>query len=209
MPRYVKGLYDSTGVTISGVGSTTATATSLYIAPASTGLSGSNNYFFTYMAAPTTSGSTSGTASTLYIAGAPANATTAYALNVAGGNCYFAGDITIGGTIIGGGGSGVLTPSRYSSLVPVQVQLDTKSNNYIIATSGSFTIILPQLTGDSNTGLRYYITNIGTGTITLSVYGGSSDTFDGSTITSLTLYQYDRVQVVAYYLASGSIWQTY
>jgi len=82
-------------VTIAGTGSTTASTASLYSNPSSTAFTGANNYFFNYFDTPTSTGSTTGTASTIAIAGAPANATTAYALNVIAGKTYLGGVLQI------------------------------------------------------------------------------------------------------------------
>jgi hypothetical protein len=65
----------------------------LYVAPSLLSLSGSNNYVFTYYAAPIVNGSTTGSASTIYIEGAPTGATitTPYALNIANGTLGLTG----------------------------------------------------------------------------------------------------------------------
>jgi hypothetical protein len=82
-------------VVANGTGSTTASTASIYVNPASTAFSGANNYFFTHLNTPTTTGTTTGTASTLFIAGAPPNATNSYALNVSSGKTYINGALQI------------------------------------------------------------------------------------------------------------------
>ena len=82
-------------LSLTGIGSSTISSSTLYVAPASTAFSGSSNYYFSYFNIPVSSGSTSGSASTVYIAGAPANATTSYALNVASGNIGMTGASSI------------------------------------------------------------------------------------------------------------------
>lgn len=95
-------------LTLTGTGSTMPTLATIYSSPASTIFSLANNYYFNYFNTPISTGSTTGTASTIFIAGAPVNATTAYALNVASGNCYIgssttSSSITSGAlTVIGG-----------------------------------------------------------------------------------------------------------
>jgi len=215
MPRFVKGLYDNTGTMVSAAGSTLGATSTLYIAPVSTALSESNNYYFTYLAAPSCSGSTTGTASTLYIAGAPSTTgvgnsiTTAYALNVADGNCYIKGDLKIDGTLTaasGGGGASTKNPK----LISTTTTLLTTDPTYVVATSGTFTITLPsiQTVGTSINGLQYYITNLGVGTVTLTT-AGPSENFDGTSITSMSLYQYDRIFIIAINTGSQYVWQTY
>ena len=88
-------------LTLTGTGSTTASSASAFVNPATTALTGASAYFFTHLAAPTTTASAfSGTASTLFIAGAPTVTTggTGFALNIAGGNTLTAGNVTMNGT---------------------------------------------------------------------------------------------------------------
>ena len=88
------GVTSNTGnITYSGAGSSVAANTGVYIAPISTALANStNNYYFTNMTAPTTTGSTTGSAYTFYVAGAPSgNITTPYAAYIASGKTYIGG----------------------------------------------------------------------------------------------------------------------
>ncbi|MGL5935625.1 MAG: beta strand repeat-containing protein, partial [Cetobacterium sp.] len=72
--------------TFTGVGSATNTTSTVVINPTSTTVSGSNNYYFTSLKQPTTSGSTTGAAYTLFIEGAPVGTiTNPYSLYVAAG----------------------------------------------------------------------------------------------------------------------------
>jgi hypothetical protein len=82
--------------TFTGVGNSTAASTGVYIAPGSTTVSGSSNYYFTNLIAPTTTGTTTGSAYTLYIAGAPSGTiTTPYAAYIAAGKTYIGGALQI------------------------------------------------------------------------------------------------------------------
>ena len=217
MPRFVKGLYDNTGTVVSAAGSTSGSTSSLYIAPAQTSLSESNNYYFTYLTAPSCTGTTSGTASTLYIDGAPTGGsiTTRYALNVANGNCYIKGDLTIDGKLTaasggGGGGTSTLNPKIISTSTPVSL-LTTDPTYVVVVGANTFTITLPGIQTTATNGLQYYITNLGTGTVTLSVANTGTENFDGTPITSTTLSQYDRIFIIAITNTGTSqyIWQTY
>ena len=71
---------------IRGIGGTTNSTSSFNVVPASTTLSGTSNYFFTYFSTPSTTGSTSGAASTVFIEGAPSGGIgSSYALYVNSG----------------------------------------------------------------------------------------------------------------------------
>jgi Concanavalin A-like lectin/glucanases superfamily len=86
--------------------------------------------------------------------------------------------------------------------------LTATSASYVVATANTFTITLPSVVG--NSGLEYYITNIGTGIVTISVASPTTESFDGnSSYTVIILNQYDRVHLIAYDASSPYIWQTY
>ena len=98
------GAYFGTGsifnalTTFNGTGSTVSTAATIYINPATTGLSGASNYYFTYIDTPVTTASTfTGSASTLFIAGPPTITTggTGFALNIASGTTRVGGTLQI------------------------------------------------------------------------------------------------------------------
>jgi len=90
------GLTSSGTLSATKAGSSTAASAALYSSPASTAITGANDYYFNYCAAPSTSGSTTGTASTLFIAGAPSGTiTNPYALNVAAGKTLIGGSLQI------------------------------------------------------------------------------------------------------------------
>lgn len=74
----------------SSTGNITTSSATLYVAPASTTLSGLNNYYFSYFAQPTTTGTTTGTAATVTISGSPSGATNSYSLYVVAGKSYIA-----------------------------------------------------------------------------------------------------------------------
>lgn len=209
MPLYVNGLYSNTGATIAAIGSTTATSAPLYIAPASTGFSGANNYFFTYLATPITSGSTTGTASTLYIAGAPSGATTAYSLNVAAGNSNFGGAISASGIVAtsnatsasstttgalkSAGGLGVVENAYIGGTLNVTGNANINGSVDILGAGGttisSGTLYIAPastaLTGANN----YYFTYLATPTTTGSTSGTASTLYiDGPPSGATTSY---------------------
>ena len=107
---FAGGYTASTSFPVNGTGHKYAQYSNLYATPSITTTSGVNNYYYMYLAQPSTTGSTSGIAATLYIAGAPKNtnsnvlsqATTAsqYSMYVATGDSYFAGNLTVGGALI-------------------------------------------------------------------------------------------------------------
>jgi hypothetical protein len=68
---YFGGGIAASTFSIYGPGSTLGSTASLYISPSATAFNGINNYYFTYLSQPLTSGTTTGTASSLYIADAP------------------------------------------------------------------------------------------------------------------------------------------
>lgn len=73
----------------------------------------------------------------------------------------------------------------------------TLSTQYIVTTSGTFTLNLPA--ASSNNGRQYMIKNVGTGTITLD--GNASETIDGSLTQTLTM-QYEYMWIVC----NGTSW---
>ena len=78
------------------MGSTTSLNSPIYIAPASTSVTGTNNYYFTYLARPATTGSTSGSAYTMYIENSPSGSiTNPYSLYIATGKTYIGGELQI------------------------------------------------------------------------------------------------------------------
>jgi hypothetical protein len=68
---YFGGGITSPKLLVYKAGSTTASTSGLYISPSATAFNGINNYYFTYLSQPLTSGTTTGAASSLYIADAP------------------------------------------------------------------------------------------------------------------------------------------
>jgi hypothetical protein len=87
-------IFGSTAFT--GIGSTTITNSTVYVAPVSTAVSGANNYYFSYFDIPSTTGTTTGSAYNIYIEGAPAGTiTNSYALYVNSGISYFGDTIRI------------------------------------------------------------------------------------------------------------------
>ena len=136
-------------LTLTGAGSTIPTLSTIYSSPASTAFSAANNYYFNYFNIPISTGSTTGTASTVFIANAPANATTAYALNIASGNCYIgssttSSSITSGAlTVIGGiGCSNLYTgniniTNNFPSILTIDCNNSQKSPAQILFTNSA------------------------------------------------------------------------
>src|SRR6185369_7204137 len=80
---------------IYGIGSSTASSSTLYVQPSSTVLTNAD-YYFGYFGSPTTTGSTTGSAYTMYIEGAPSGTiTTPYSMYVAAGKTYIGGALQI------------------------------------------------------------------------------------------------------------------
>lgn len=160
------------------IGSTTSSLASLYIAPASTVISGASAYYFTYLAAPVTVPSAfTGTASTLFIANAPtATGGTGYALNVAAGSSLF------GGAILNSSGTVSLPSYAFSS--------DTASGLYLIGASNL---------GISLAGANVW--NIGTSsnTFTQRLLGPSGSS-------SLPTYSYSSSTNSGTYFSAGVIY---
>jgi hypothetical protein len=147
----------------------------------------------------------------MYIAGAPSGATTAYAF-YAGGNCRISGSLSVTGTVTADGGCSPNTLNPKIITGNSSVQLVTTDPSYVVAKDAStFTLTLPAIQTTATNGMQYYITNIGTGTVTLTVANPLSENFDGTSLTSMTLYQYDRIFVLAITNTATSqyIWQTY
>lgn len=82
-------------LTITGTGNLTESSSTLFINPSSTTLTGSNNYYFTYLSTPTITGTTTGSAYTFFINGAPNGASNSYSLYVNSGNSYLGGNLNI------------------------------------------------------------------------------------------------------------------
>jgi hypothetical protein len=79
-----------------GVGYSSGVSSTFYVNPATTSITGNNNYYFSYLDTPVTSGTAVGSAYTLYIKGAPtASITNTYAMYINSGNSYFGGLTTI------------------------------------------------------------------------------------------------------------------
>lgn len=79
-----------------GQGNTSSDYSPVYINPSSTIVENSSDYYFTYLATPTTTGSTLGSAYTLYIEDAPTGTiTNPYAFYISSGKSHFGGDIEI------------------------------------------------------------------------------------------------------------------
>lgn len=83
-------------------------------------------------------------------------------------------------------------PSKYSGgkiedvVTKTSAYTATLNDNIIIATSGTWTLTLPNITS-TEIGLTYHLKNRGAGTITVD--GNGADTIDGSTTRSLTSNQ--------------------
>lgn len=93
---YFNGNTYATQLSVIGGGSTSSASAPLFVGSAgSTSFTASNNYYFTYFSAPTTSGSTNGSAYTIYINGAPPGATNSYSLYINGGASYFGASVTL------------------------------------------------------------------------------------------------------------------
>lgn len=135
-------------------GQTTATNAGLYRNPSSTALSGSSDYFFTYLVTPPTSGSTSGFAHTLHIQGPPSGATTSSSLFIESGNLLMGSSSNVitsslrptSGSIVGvypltnlSTGTSVLfispTSASWSTGGSAELRLGD-SNHYIRSTNG-------------------------------------------------------------------------
>ncbi len=79
-----------------GLGSSVVSSANVYIAPSSTSITGANNYYFTYLSQPATTGTTTGSAYTLYIDNAPSGTiTNPYSLYINAGKTYIGGALQI------------------------------------------------------------------------------------------------------------------
>lgn len=98
---------------------------------------------------------------------------------------------------------------------PLQVttttSLTSTSSSYVVATSGTFTITLPDIQTTATNGTEFFITNMGTGLVTLTVANTGSEMFDNTGNTSVILAQYDRLHLISFTntVTSQYIWQTY
>ncbi len=151
------GAITATGrATFAAAGSTAAASATLYVNPASTALTGNNNYFFTALAAPTTTGTTTGIAATATILGAPAGATTPYALYVISGRSYFAdttaaaststgavvvqGGVGIGGNLYVGG---TIFGTFNGTISTTSITLSATTNQIVLGTGQTITLNAP------------------------------------------------------------------
>jgi hypothetical protein len=145
-----------------GLGNTTATSATMYVAPNSTTHS-SGNYYYSYFAKPITTGSTTGSAYTLYIQDAPNGATNTYSLYINTGLSYF------GGQIISGVTTGTAPLSVFSTTTVANL-----SANYL----GGSTFAIPSAIGSTtpNTGAFTTLSASGliTGTSGLTISSGTS-----------------------------------
>lgn len=151
------GAISMTGKTaMTGTGSSTATAASLYVSPAATAATGSNDYHFTYFAGPTLTGGTTGIASTINIAAAPTNATTAYSLYIQSGKTYLAdttaaashttGALTVAGGVGISGNlyvNGTIYGTINGTINTSSISLSNTSNQITLGTTNTFTITAP------------------------------------------------------------------
>ncbi len=151
------GAISMTGITnLTAAGSATASTATLYVNPASTALTGSNNYHFTYFAAPATSGSTSGIASTVNIANSPSGATTAYSLYIQSGKTYLAdttaaashttGALTVAGGVGVAGDlyvNGTIFGTVNGTINTSAVSLTATTNQIVLGTTFTTTITSP------------------------------------------------------------------
>lgn len=189
-PLNVYGLVTATnGLTLTagtaklqGSGSTTAAAASLYVNPTYT-TTNTNDVYFSYLASPaiTTTGGTPANATTLYLQDAPTNATNAYTLWAAAGRSYLA------------------TGMRYritSVATATYTVLPTDFLIWVTGTAGNRTFTLPAITAD-NEGTMYVFVVDPTASENLTLNTSSSQKFDGSTSTSLTIAQQSTVTLIA------------
>ncbi|MGL5935635.1 MAG: beta strand repeat-containing protein [Cetobacterium sp.] len=155
--------------TFTGVGNTAIASGSVYVAPVSTAVTGSNNYFFSSFAVPATTGSTTGSAYTMYIAGAPSGTiTTPYSLYVNAGISYFGGQLQVAS---GSASAPAITFSTDTGLNTGFYRIG--EDNIGIATNGSNRIDIGNTTTSFVNG---HIVNVGTSGIssTLNVFGPSN-----------------------------------
>lgn len=180
-------------LSLSGTGSTTASSAVLYSNPSSTAFTGSNTYFFNYFNTPPTSGSTTGSASTVYIAGAPANATTSYALQVAGGISTFAGAVDISAAsnqlILGSTNRLTLTTGALAASRTYTFPDAGGAASFILSTSGAGQTIAGGLTSSGTLTASNGFT-LTTGALNITSTSGSisltGTTFSSNSTLSLT-----------------------
>jgi hypothetical protein len=198
-----------------GLGNTTATSATMYVAPNSTTHS-SGNYYYSYFAKPITTGSTTGSAYTLYIQDAPSGATSQYALYINNGSSYFGGQI-ISGVTTGTsplsvlstttvanlsanylGGNTFAIPGTIGSSVPNTGAFTTLSSSGLITGSGGLTI-------SSGTSTLQAVTASGliTGNLGLTVATGQTTNL-GTTGTTSPLNVYGLITANANLSLSGS-----
>ena len=200
--------FSSVSLNLTGTGSTIISSSTLYSNPASTTFASSNNYFFNYFNTPTTTGSTTGTASTVFIAGAPANATTAYALNIASGNTLIGGNLTLNAT------SAVLSLTGTSSSLSVSgISIATSSTTGSIITSGGIGIsdniwYGSSITNSLSTSLNGILLNMATLTYTDSAIAGTITNIVFNGIQQPTLASTNArttTNAITYYIAGAPI----
>ena len=144
-------------ITTSG-GGTSGALSPLYIAPGSTAVTGSNNYYFSYFATPATTGSTTGAATTVYIDGAPTGTVSSpFALFVSSGATRLA--------------NMTATTISASGLITASLGLTVSNNTVSILGAGSSTVssgslyIAPQSTTVTSSA-NYYTTYMERPTLT-------------------------------------------
>jgi hypothetical protein len=140
-----------------GVGSSVVSSATVYIAPSSTAVSGANNYHFTYLAQPTTSGTTTGSAYTIYIDNAPSGTiTTPYALYVNAGKTYIGGTLQIP---TGSSNGAVLTSdaSGNSSWETPGVAYATATVSSTITTTSTTAVNIAGMTLTPPAGTYYFV----------------------------------------------------
>ncbi len=190
-------------VSFDGQGSTSLPTSTAYFVPTSTAVTGSNNYYFTSLAAPATTGSTTGSAYTLYVAGAPSGTiTTPYSLYIAAGSTYLGGALQIptgavNGYILTSNATGIAswtapsTPTFADGTVSAPGIAFTNetstgfyrpsANQLGVAVGGTLELLLTQTTATISNGTTFNVGTSGT-TSPLNVYGLITGT-NGLTIT--------------------------
>lgn len=94
-------------------GNATVSNASLYINPSSTGMTGSNSYYWTYFVQPPSTGTSTGVSATVVIAGCTSTATNNYSLRIiAGATSYPSGSATVPSIVFNTGNN---TSGFYSS----------------------------------------------------------------------------------------------
>ena len=171
-----------------GLGNTTASNSTLYVAPVSTVVSGALNYYFTHLAQPTTSGTTTGSAYTMYIAGAPTGTiTNPYAAYIAAGKTYIGGALQIP---TGGTNKYVLTSDATGNAtwITPTVENFTAQDSTSRTTTSTTAVNMINMTLTPTTGTYYIIFQgifkVGTGNRTMNVQLAKNGTSITGTLTS-------------------------